>query len=117
MRRSRLQRRRGPMGTILKISTLTAAVFIGLLVGVSTAQDILNARIPFSFVVGSGEFPAGRYECRTSQAVLTIRGRDNGRGVGAISQPADAPAPTRDPPLLVFSPYEASYRQTNSRDS
>ncbi|HKC55567.1 MAG TPA: hypothetical protein VKC35_05565 [Vicinamibacterales bacterium] len=101
------------MGTILKTSTLTAAVFIGLLVGVSNAQDILNARIPFSFVVGSEEFPAGRYEFRTSQAVLTIRGRDNGRGMFAITQPADGLDPKGDQPLLVFSHYENSYRLTN----
>jgi hypothetical protein len=101
------------MGTILKTSTLTAAVFIGLLVGVSNAQDILNARIPFSFVVGSEEFPAGRYEFRTQQAILTIRGRDNGRGMFAITQPADGLDPKGDQPLLVFSHYENTYRLMN----
>jgi len=58
------------MGTILKTSTLTAAAFIGLLVGVSNAQDILNARVPFSFVVGSEQF-LRPLRIQDHQAVLT----------------------------------------------
>jgi len=98
------------MSTILKTSTIAAAVFIGLLAGTSNAQDIVDAKVPFSFVVGSEEFPAGRYEFRISQGVLAIRGQDNGRGMFAITIPAGGRDPNGDEPVLVFNRHENTYR-------
>ena len=101
------------MRTILKTSSVAAAVFIGLFAGVSNAEDIVQAKIPFSFVVGNEELPAGRYEFRTSQAVLAIRGRDNDRGMFVIVNPPDGRDPKGDEPVLIFSHYENTYRLTD----
>jgi len=100
------------MGTILRTSSLAAALFIGLFAGTSAAQDVVVAKIPFSFVVGSAEFPAGRYQFTTSQGVLAIRGQDNDRGMFAITNPADGRDPDGDEPVLVFRHYENTYRLT-----
>jgi hypothetical protein len=62
------------MGTTLKTSSLAAARFVGLLANSASTQDVVEARIPFSFVVGSQEFPAGRYQFTNSHRVLTLRG-------------------------------------------
>ena len=101
------------MGTILKTSSLAAAVLLGLFAGTSHAQDRVNARVPFSFVVGTKEFPAGRYEFTTSQELLTIRGRDNGKGMFTIVNPAGGRGPRGDEPVLIFSRYENTYRLTD----
>src|SRR5258706_7778955 len=100
------------MSRILKTSSLAAAVFIGLFGGVSHAQDIVEARIPFSFAVGTEEFPAGRYQFTTSQAVLAIRRQDNNRGMFALTNPAGGRDPRGDEPVLVFRKYEKTYRLT-----
>ena len=101
------------MSRILKTSSLAAAVFIGLSAGASSAQDRVDAKIPFSFVVRSEQFPAGRYEFTTSQGLLAIRGRDNDRGMFVITNPADGRDPIGDEPVLVFSRYENTYRLTD----
>jgi hypothetical protein len=98
------------MGTIFKTSSLAAALFIGLFAGASNAQDIVDANIPFSFIVGNEEFPAGRYQFTTSQAVLAIRGQDNNRSIFALTNPAGGRDPKGDDPVLVFNQYEKTYR-------
>jgi len=100
------------MSTILKTSSLAAVLFIGLFGGVSNAQDRVEAKIPFSFVIGTEEFPAGRYQFTTSQAVLAVRGQDNNRGMLALTNPAGGSDPNGDEPVLVFRQYEKTYRLT-----
>jgi len=101
------------MGTIFKTSSLAAAVFIGLFAGAANAQDIVDAKIPFSFVVGHDEFPAGRYRFTMSQVLLTIRGQDNNRGMFALANPAAGRDPGGDEPVIVFKQYEKTYRLTD----
>jgi hypothetical protein len=101
------------MGTILKTSWLAAAVLVGLFAGPANAQDIVDAKIPFSFVVGNEELPAGRYQFTISQALLTIRGQDNERGIFALTNAAGGHDPNGDEPVLVFEQYEKTYRLTD----
>jgi len=108
------------MATNLKTSSLAAAVFIGLFAGSSDAQERLDAKVPFSFVVRNKEFPAGRYEFTTTQAVLAIRGQDNDKGMFVIVNPAGGQDPEGDTPVLVFTRFEKTYRLTevwNSENS
>jgi hypothetical protein len=100
------------MGTTLKTSLAVAAAFVGLFAGTSSAQDVLNANIPFSFVVGHEEYPAGRYRLTTGHPVLMIRGRDNDTGMVAMTDPAGGRDPKGDEPVLVFDRYEKTYRLT-----
>jgi hypothetical protein len=101
------------MGTIFKTSSFAAVAIIGLFAGASNAQDLVDATIPFSFVVGNEEFPSGRYQFTTSQALLEIRGRDNDRGMFALTNPAGGRGPKGDQPVLVFKQYEKTYRLTD----
>jgi hypothetical protein len=101
------------MDTTLKTSLLAAALFVGSFANSSSAQDVINAKIPFSFVVGREEFPAGQYQFTTSQSVLTIRGRDNDAGMYAMVNPADGRDPHGTDPALVFHRYEKTYRLTD----
>jgi len=108
------------MATNLKTSSLAAAVFIGLFAGSSHAQQRLDAKVPFSFVVRNEEFPAGRYEFTTTQGVLAIRGQDNDKGMFVIANPAGGHDPKGDKPVLVFKRFEKTYRLTevwNSENS
>ena len=100
------------MATNLKTSSLAAAVFIGLFAGSSHAQQRLDAKVPFSFVVRNEEFPAGRYEFTTTQGVLAIRGQDNDKGMFVIVNPAGGQDPEGDTPVLVFTRFEKTYRLT-----
>ena len=98
------------MATNLKTSSLAAAVFIGLFTGSSDAQERLDAKVPFSFVVRNKEFPAGRYEFTTTQGVLAIRGQDNDKGMFVMANPAGGHDPNGDKPVLVFKRFEKTYR-------
>jgi len=95
------------MGT--KTSLLVAAIFIGLFAGAASAQDVVEAKIPFTFVVRGAEFPAGRYRFTTSQSVLAIRGQDNDASMFVITSPAAGADPNGDDPVLVFDRYEKTY--------
>ncbi|HWW85040.1 MAG TPA: hypothetical protein VNZ26_15625 [Vicinamibacterales bacterium] len=98
------------MGTTFKTSLLVTAIFVGLSANSSSAQDVIDARIPFAFMVGSKEFSAGRYQFTTSEKVLTIRGRDNDAGMFTMTNPAGGRDPQGDDPVLVFNRYEKTYR-------
>src|SRR2546425_1793964 len=98
------------MRMTLTTSSLVAAIFIGVFARTSSAQDLIEAKIPFTFVVASKEFPAGRYRFTTSQTVLAIRGRDNDAAMYAITIPTGGHDPNGDEPVLVFNRYENTYR-------
>jgi hypothetical protein len=100
------------MDTTLRTSLLAVALVGGLFVNSSSAQDVIDAKIPFSFVVGSEEFPAGQYQFTTSPSVLTIRGRDNDARMFAMANPAGGRDPHGDDPVLFFNRYEKTYQLT-----
>ena len=100
------------MGAIKK-SSVFAAAFVGLFAGSARAEGIVTAKVPFPFVIGRQEFPAGHYDIRTedfSGTVVVIRGTDNRSASFALTIPADGRDPAGDQPALVFTRYENQYR-------
>jgi hypothetical protein len=93
-----------------KTPAVLAAAFVGLFAGTSRAQEVIDAKVPFAFVVSGETFPAGEYEFSTSQPLLAIRGRDNGAGVFAMTTPAGGRDPHGEDPVLVFTKYDNTYR-------
>jgi hypothetical protein len=100
-----------------KTSAVLTAAFTSLFAGTSRAQEVVDAKIPFAFVIGGETFPAGRYEFTTHQAVLAMRGLDNAGGVFALTTSAGGRDPLGDEPVLVFTKYENSYRLSEIWDS
>jgi hypothetical protein len=97
----------------IKKTSLFAVVFLGLFVSSARAEEIMTAKVPFPFAVGSEEFPAGRYEIRTandSAVVVSIRGTDNRSASFALTISAEGGDPAGDRPALVFTRYENGYR-------
>jgi hypothetical protein len=100
-----------------KTSAVLTAAFTSLFAGTSRAQEVVDAKIPFAFVIGGETFPAGHYEFTTRQTVLTMRGLDNDEGVFAMTTSAGGRDPQGDQPVLVFTRYENSYRLSEIWDS
>ena len=100
------------MGAIGK-SSLFAVAFLGMFAGSVHAQDMITARVPFPFLVGSEQFPAGHYDISNpggSQGVMSIRGTDNKAASFALTTSAGGSDPAGDHPVLVFKRYENGYR-------
>ena len=98
---------------VIRKSSVFAAVFLGLFVTSARAQEIITVRIPFSFVVGHEEFPAGQYDIRSAMAgmpAIAIHGMDNASAAFAMTSRADGNDPAGDQPALVFTRYENEYR-------
>ena len=105
------------MSTTLKTSSLAAAIFIGLVAGTSNAQEVIEAKIPFSFVVGRVELPAGRYRFTNDQSVLMISGKDNHAGMFVLTYRAAGRDPNGEDPVVVFDRHEKTYRLREIWDS
>jgi len=108
--------------SVVKKASVFAAVLLGFCVGTAQAQDVIVAKIPFAFVVGSTTLPAGRYEIRPMDdgggTVLAIEGKDNpSEGAFAITNPASGRDPVGDEPVLVFTRDENRYRLSQIWDS
>jgi len=103
------------MSTI-KTSLAFATVVIGLFASSARAQEVLAVKVPFPFVVGQHEFPAGRYDIRTADqtgSVIEIEGiDDNTTNAFAFAQTnsADGFDPVGNQPALVFLRHENEYR-------
>ena len=98
------------MQTTLKRSAILTAAVLGLCTGTARAQEVITARIPFSFVVGNQQFPAGRYVFTQTEGVLEMRGWDNDEGMFALTFPAEGRDPRGYQPALVFTPYESTVK-------
>ena len=59
------------MGAIRKSSVLTA-VLLGMFVGSARAEGIVTVKVPFPFIVGHAEFPAGQYDIRKSEDIGSV---------------------------------------------
>jgi hypothetical protein len=46
----------------ISASAVLAVAFLGMFVGSAHAQETIVAKVPFTFVVGGHELPAGRYD-------------------------------------------------------
>ena len=98
------------MNTTFTRSTILTATLLGLFAGTSRAQEVITARISFSFIASNEQFPAGRYVFTETDGVLTMRGWDNEKGIFALTVPADSRDPNGDQPALVFTRYENTYK-------
>ena len=95
---------------MIKKTAVCAAVFLGMFVGSARAQGRLVAKVPFPFVVGGEQLPAGRYEVSDhGDGVLSILGMDNHTHAFAPAPPADGRDPAGNQPALVFLRYEHEY--------
>ena len=98
---------------VIKISSLFALAFIVSFAGSARADDVMNVKVPFEFVVGNRSFPAGLYEVGTvtlGSGVFAIRGADNTLASVAMTIPANGRDPVGSRPALVFHRYENTYR-------
>ena len=105
---------------IIKTSSLFVAVFLGMFIGSARAQGIVIANVPFSFLVGHQEFPAGQYEIRNADeagATISIEGVNNRSHAFALTMPAAGGDPVGDQPVLVFSRDENGYQLAQIWDS
>ena len=99
------------MSIISKASAL-AVVCIGLLAGTARADGLVSVDVPFPFLVGHTEFPAGRYEIRKNEeagTVLAIEGVNNRHMAFVLTTPAEGGDPAVDQPALVFIESEHTY--------
>jgi hypothetical protein len=84
---------------------------LSLLVSVPNtyAQTVTTATVPFAFVVGRSEMPAGTYTISpVSQSVIAIRDRNTGKGVLSFVRPEWA-GNSDGTPKLEFNKYGSKY--------
>jgi hypothetical protein len=90
--------------------TLSGAVAAILLTAGTAAADVLEANVPFPFVVNGKTLPAGQYTIEragASNSVLLIRG-EHGHDVAVFvgTRPADKQSPSGNIPALQFKRHE-----------
>jgi hypothetical protein len=88
--------------TLVVIAALSIAGFAGL-------DRSVEANIPFDFMVGGEQLPAGKYTVETGAArsTVTVRNWKAKRAAGAISQNFEVRAGSK--PQLVFHRYGNQY--------
>ena len=92
------------------------AVVVLLASTVAAQAETLEVKVPFAFIVGSTQMPAGTYRLERgsmSSSVMLIRG-ENGNTAQAfvLTTPLKGGSPVRDEPALVFVPDETANRLT-----
>jgi hypothetical protein len=103
------------MRSTLTKSLIGALAAVLLSAGVASAADVLQAKVPFPFVVNGHSFPAGQYTIErsgSSPSVFVIRG-ENGKTTTAAfvaTRPAANHAPASLMPALQFKKSENEYR-------
>jgi hypothetical protein len=108
--------------SVIRKASVFAAVLLGFCVSTARAQEMIVARIPFAFVVGSSTLPAGRYEIRpmdnVGATIFAIEGKDSPSEFAfAVTNPASGRDPAGDEPVLVFTRSENQYRLAQIWDS
>ena len=99
--------------TLIKKSSVFAAVFLGMFVSSARAQETITVKVPFPFVVDHETFAAGQYAIRNVGdvgAVIAIEGMNNSTGAFALTMAAGGEDPAGDQPSLVFTRHENQYR-------
>jgi hypothetical protein len=102
------------MSSVIKRAIV--AVVVLLASAVAAQAETLEVKIPFAFVVGSTQMPAGTYRLERDPArasVMLIRG-EHGSNAQAfvLTIPLKGGSPVRDEPALVFVPDETANRLT-----
>src|SRR5262245_3640442 len=104
------------MRSTLTKSLIGALAAVLLSAGVASAADVLEAKVPFPFVVNGHSFPAGQYTIEragSSPSVFVIRGMGwtSSRAVCVARRPAGNHAPA-DMPALQFMATENEYKMS-----
>ena len=102
------------MRSTLTKSLIGALAAVLLSAGVASAADVLQAKVPFPFVVNGHSFPAGQYTIErsdSSPSVFVIRGENGNtaRAAFVATRPAGNHAPA-DMPALQFKKSENEYK-------
>ena len=100
------------MRTIVRFSMLLGFVFL-LAGGSARAATLVDARVPFPFVVNNHLFPAGEYRVEQlggDPSILVIRG-EHGISQSVISSSTEASGqdPAGNKPALIFARGEDGY--------
>lgn len=100
------------MRSIVKTPVLVGFVFL-LAGGAARAATLVDAKVPFPFIVHNQVFPAGQYRVERlgdDPAILVIRG-EHGINKSVISSSVEATGqdPKGDTPALTFSRGEDGY--------
>ena len=99
--------------SLMKKSPVLLAVFFGMFAGSAHAKEIMSVKVPFPFIVGHTEFPAGEYDVRSADdagSVLVIEGTSPGSTGVVFTIPADGADPAGDQGALVFNRSDNEYR-------
>jgi hypothetical protein len=99
--------------SVIKRSSVFAALFVGLFVSSARAEGILTVTVPFPFVVDHRELPAGQYEIRNVEDVGSVIGivqMGNGAAALAFTIPMEGHDPEGNQPVLVFVRHENQYQ-------
>jgi len=104
------------MRSIMRNAVLTAGAILLCAAGSARASTstVLEANVPFSFVVNGENFPAGRYTVRRddmSSSVVLIRG-EKGNHMAALvfTRPDGGHDPAGSQPALTFKRHENQYQ-------
>jgi hypothetical protein len=102
------------MNSVLKRAIVAVVVLLASAVAVQA--ETLEVKVPFAFVVGSTQMPAGMYRLERgsmSSSVMLIRGEHgNVAQAFVLTTPLKGGSPVRDEPALVFVPDENANRLT-----
>jgi hypothetical protein len=101
------------MTMIFKAAGIVIAVIAiaGASARVASADELVDAKVPFAFVVNGVRMPAGSYVVRQMEVgsgVLAIVSADGRQFVFTSTIPADADRSTSDP-KLVFQKFEGQF--------
>ena len=89
------------------------AVVVLLASAVAAQAETLEVKVPFAFIVGSTQMPAGTYRLDRDSSVLLIRGEHgNSAQAFVLTSPLKGASPAGDAPALVFVPGENANRLT-----
>src|SRR5438132_552135 len=104
------------MRSIMTKSAVLAGAFllVGGAAANAAASNVVEVKVPFSFVVNGQSFPAGQYMVERedmSSPVLLIRGEKGNHTATFVStMAADGQDPAGTAPALVFTRAENQYR-------
>ena len=102
------------MSSVIKRAIV--AVVVLLASAVAAQAETLEVKVPFAFIVGSTQMPAGTYRLERDSSrpsVMLIRGEHgNSAQAFVLTTPLKGGSPVRDEPALVFVPDETANRLT-----
>ena len=107
------------MSSVIKRAIVAVVVLLSC--AVAAQAETLEVKVPFAFIVGSTQMPAGTYRLERgsmSSSVMMIRGEHgNNAQAFVLTTPLKGGSPVRDEPALVFVPDETANRLTQVWDS